>query len=418
LKIHVPAGRNESNTELAKLHVTKRPGILLFILPLKFKSGYGDNMDTGILIEELIDRDDTAALSELLTTRKKGSRDSFPGHHFMRLWKRVCDGQSSLSPFMLLKADFMGLVESEEAQMYFLTSPTRTLVPTKGILRALFPTEEERSFFATCVVVEDLMTDIIQYTLDNIELFRSCGGKFCELVLAAFRRIPSALDNENLIRRVVDVDGGGPEYFIRRLEASSWWVMLSAHGGTSKEVFELHEIFRKIIQTCESTRALEISPSSLFEIAIMHLAVSAGWTISGSAIEEIDEFKKELPMNRGHNLPVSSDEFRLAQMSLRSILKLPHVEPKPNINLSKIKINHKNWYRSRFLQECIARVGLQGFELFAIDSPIVAEWIVANGDIEAAVSRYKRVRGNHLDGIQPCVMGGGFSNVKKQRVRH
>jgi hypothetical protein len=190
---------------------------------------------------------------------------------------------------------------------------------------------------------------------------------------------------------------------------SSWWIMLRVYGGTSKEVF------RKIIQSCKPTEELGIKADGLFQMAIMHLAVDAGWKIDELSQRAIGEYQDELPPNEGHNLPLSKDEFRLAETSLRIVLKLSLPPEAMNIN---IKINHKNWYRSRFIQECIVRVGLNGYDLFAIDSPIVAPWILENGDVTYAMARCRKVRGAFLDRVQPCIMEkvGDTTDTKKRKI--
>jgi hypothetical protein len=119
-------------------------------MTLKSVSERGISAQAGCDLVDGIEQDNIEYLTALLAKRKR-ARGTFPDLYYMQLWKRVCDCQSSMHPLKVLAANFMGLSRYEDAQMYFLTSPAQKLKPTREILRALFPIEEERAFLFSCL---------------------------------------------------------------------------------------------------------------------------------------------------------------------------------------------------------------------------------------------------------------------------
>lgn len=347
--------------------------------------------------------------SELDTGRVTDAIEGATGEDLLLLsWKKVCRSESSAEPVRIIRKLFCASLDiQEEAQMFYICSPDRKCEPTTKILRALFPNEDERKFFAARVIDSDVRVDVIRACFSDSEYLLKYRGDLPPLVLNAFLKACDIFDDRSLLKRLVSGQVYSPQEFVVSLELNIEEVLTCAVGCSHKEAFVFLPLFRKIINCSKlgEDDELFMTPSSLFAIAVLHVAVSAGWEISEDSVDMLGSFKHEMYIDPTQNLPRSSHELRLAEKSLRVLLNRPEETTDPTIRPDKIGISHPNWYRSRFLQECLVRIGAGRPDLFAVDSPIVAEWIVTHGDVDAALTKYKAVRGNEFkaEDVQSCI---------------
>lgn len=366
----------------------------------------------------------SAGSSDMDTGRVADAIEGATGDDLLLLsWKEVCRSESTVDPVRIIRKLFCASLDiQEEAQMFYICSPDRKCEPTTKILRALFPNEDERKFFAARVIDSDVRVDIIRACFSDSEYLLKYRGDLPRLVLNAFLKACDIFDDESLLKRFVSGRAYSPREFAVCLELNIEEVLTCAVGCSHKEAFVFLPLFRKIINCSKvgDDDELFMTPSSLFAIAVLHLAVSAGWEISEDSVDMLGSFKHEMYIDPTQNLPRSSHELRLAEKSLRVLLNLPEETRAPTIRPEKIGISHPNWYRSRFLQECLVRIGTGRPDLFAVDSPIVAEWIVTHGDVDAALIRYKAVRGNEFksEDVQSCILKflEGSGKPKKRRT--
>jgi hypothetical protein len=146
------------------------------------------------------------------------------------------------------------------------------------------------------------------------------------------------------------------------------------------------------------------------------MAVTNGWLLSSTTMDGIQEPVTLIYESWTLNLPNSKPDLILAKASLRVLLKVPAIEDQ-SVDVMDIGIDHPNWYRARFLQECLVRVGLADDRLYAVDSPLVAQWIVAHGDTIAAMERFKEGRGNlfKMDEVYPSILEK-IDNTKRRKI--
>jgi hypothetical protein len=343
---------------------------------------------------------ESAGSSDMDTGRVPNTIEGATGEDLLLLsWKKVCRSESSVDPVQIIRKLFSASLEiQEEAQMFYICSPDRKCEPTTKILRALFPNENERKFFAARVIDSDVRVDVIRACFSDSEYVIKYRGDLPRLVLNAFLKACAIFDDISLLKRLVSGRVYPLHEFVLSLELNVEEVLTCAVGCSLKEAFVFFPLFVRIISCSKlgEDEELFMTPSSLFAIAVLHVAVSAGWEISEDSVEMLGSFKHDMYIDTTQNLPRSSHELRLAAKSLRVLLNRPEETTAPTIRLDKIGISHPNWYRSRFLQECLVRIGAGRPDLFAVDSPIVAEWIVTHGDVDAALTKYKAVRGNEF----------------------
>jgi hypothetical protein len=382
-------------------------------------------MEYAMSVQKAVDADDTQALRDFLNDRVTVSADCFPDEQFLRLWERVCRGESRIDVNEMISSDFFSVNDAWGAVMFYLCSPERTLVPTGSTLAALCPMEEFRTALVARIVDAPVRLDIIETVVHSMNLFEEFEykGHYFRVALTCLWRYPQALDDVELIDRIVAYAGDAVELLNEMYDLNE--VVLESYldgydecyGQTpATDSFETYYIFERIATSCSTPPVgkVSISPTSLFGVAILHLVLQCGWEVDTEELGDLANVYPDLPYRKGFNLPLSLAELQLATESLRIVLKMPRTTIE--IDPAEIDINHSNWYRSRFLQECLARVGVKNVSLFAVDSPVVAKWIVANGNAQMAMKKFRAARGDmfKIQDVQSCILE--MENIKKQRI--
>jgi hypothetical protein len=366
-------------------------------------------------VERLIEHDVFDALTQLLEYRRNISKTWFPNHLLYLLWEGVSRGESSVEPLDVIAGLMEMGKEAEMARIYFLCSPECTLEPTLELISALFDIDD-RAFLAVASWEMDSRECVVRALMQNIELFTGCGRVDPIFIPLALRRCPDLLEDTELLRRIPITFGTSPEEMITSMSSSLWFIPGRAFGGKSMQGFELYPAFRRFIEANPPRDMLWLGPSHLFRSCLLHMAVANGRLLSSSTMDAIQEPVTLMYESCTLDLPNSKPELILARASLRVLLKLPAIEEQ-SVDVMDIGIDHPNWYRARFLQECLVRVGLADDRLYAVDSPLVAQWIVSNGDASAAMERYKEARGTlfNLEDVQPSILEK-IDNTKRRKI--
>jgi hypothetical protein len=367
-------------------------------------------------VERLIEHDVSDSLTDLLGYRRDISKKWFPDYLLYRLWERVCRGESSVEPMDVIAAGLKEMGEKAElARIYFLCSPECILEPTREVISALFDVDD-RAFLAKASWEMDSRECVVRALMQHIELFTGCGRVNRVFIPLALRRCPDLLEDTELLRRISNAFGTSPEEMITGMSKSLWLIPGRAFGGKSIQGFELYPVFKRFIDANPPHDMLWLGPSDLFESCLLHMAVTNGWLLSSTTMDGIQEPVTLIYESWTLNLPNSKPELILAKASLRVLLNLPAIEEQ-SVDVMDIGIDHPNWYRARFLQECLVRVGLADDRLYAVDSPLVAQWIVSNGDAIAAMERFKEARGNlfKLDEVHPSILEK-IDNTKRRKI--
>jgi hypothetical protein len=362
----------------------------------------GDTTEWYGKVERAVDIDDVEFLNVLLIATGRGSVEVFPDVLYSQLWRRVCRGESSSDPLDVIAANFFDRSKLWEDQLYLFCAPECTLMPSRELLDALLPDEEEVSAFIARLVDSDVRPEFYVSALENIDLLESGRGRHAALVLAGLMKSPEILDNTPLLTHIVHYFG-----CVARL----LWLMDCAVSQVlecirgAKDSFECFHIFERFIALFSPKNKLKVLPLSLFSIAILHCAIAHGWEIGSSSLEFVGRCDDQDSAPHGFCLPMCKEEYLLAHDSLKVVLNSP--KSTPSYKIEDIGIGHPNWARSRFLQECIVRVGLAGEVLFAVDSAIVAKWIRDNGNVVDAVDRFRKTRGAEFkeEEVHPCIAG-------------
>jgi hypothetical protein len=328
-------------------------------------------MDTSTCIDSLIDDDNVPILRRLLKFRERVSEDSFPDDSLLRLWKRVCSGQSAVDPQDVISAGlhYLKVPGTLEATEYFLCSPERTLEPTHAVMRTLYR-RDDRKYLAARLADMNRRRDVLEYALNHMKYLCNAGAGPYELVHIAFKEWPDILDNDELLRNIAAAGSDNTAYFIRRL-------------CFAKDEFEIYALIQRFLNACPPTGRFRYECSTLVDVAVKHLAFQRGIKVERPSNSECPHTKKR--RSEDNHLRLAEESFRILSNSNSNPIEF---------DASQIEIEHPNWYRSRFIQECLVRVGLGDDRLYAVDSPIVAKWIVDYGDPHTAFERFKKARGD------------------------
>jgi hypothetical protein len=339
-------------------------------------------MDTSTCIDSLIDEDNVPILRRLLKFRERVSRDAFPDDSLLRLWKRVCSGQSAVEPQDVISVGlhYLRVPGTLEATEYFLCSPERTLEPTHAIMRTLFR-REDRKYLAARLADMDRRRDVLEYALNHMKYLCDAGARAYELVHIAYKEWPDILDNDELLRNIAAAGSDNTAHFIWRL-------------CFPKAEFDIYPLIQRFADACPPTGRFRYECFNVFDVAVKYLAFQRGIKVDTPSNSECPHTKKR--RSEDNHLRLAEESFRI----------LSNSDPNPiEFDASQIEIDHPNWFRSRFIQECLVRVGLGDDRLYAVDSPIVAQWIVDHGDPHTAFERFKKARGDsfRLEEVHPSI---------------
>jgi hypothetical protein len=310
----------------------------------------------------------------------------------LEMWRMVCRRELDVTPIEEFATYLHSLSVYRQAYTYYICSSERTIEPTMGVMRALFSGESTRCFVVAPLEMK-VRRDVMILALDNIEYFADTEGSIYSFILPALLVCRYALYDADLLRRIVAASGDPPADFIENLACCTG--SIRSFDRISFDEFECLPVFLRVLAATSTIAnpGLSLVPVDLFSLAVLHAAIDCGWTIDASVEDHLHDSGDE-----------DDVELCIAQESLSIIQGWPLNWG--DLAYLPLPLTYSNWHRNRFMQECLARVGNRVTSLFAVDSKVVAEWIVTHGDAKVALKKYIEVRGTDFNiyEVQPIIL--------------